>query len=293
MLFYDLKLKSFPKIRYNISVTGEKYRARPKKDDSLFELCYVERGELIVSDAQGVRAFETGHLYPLFFDGDCEMFPENDKPVKLMSVCVEADLDRVPFDSESLSESETQALMKNMLDGDRFLISAEGLSSLQFDWLSEYMRKILACNSGERIGEETHAVSLLLEFLSRITKSSMNMIAHDARALPTSSVAYSEMVVSYIMKNYKKKINVADLAERLELSPNYLHAIFKQVKGTTIIDYLTSYRMKLARVYIERFGLRVALAAEMVGIDDPAYFSRLFKKTFGVSVNELKKGKTV
>ena len=98
------------------------------------------------------------------------------------------------------------------------------------------------------------------------------------------------MAVSYIIKNYRKKISVTDMAEEFGLTPNYLHAIFKQVKGVTIIDYLTKYRMDMAKTYIERFGLKAYEAAELVGIDDPAYFSRIFKKLYGKSISEFKKG---
>ena len=289
MLFYDIKLNSFPKIKYNFSVSAEKYRAKPKKQSGVFEISYIERGEYILKSKNNIQICESEHLYPMLFDEDYEIYSESDKPVKLMSVCIEADHSFSVIDSEGLSESETQVLMKNMLDGSRILIPKDGLSSLQFDWLADYVKKIVACNSGERIGEEARAISLWFELMSRITKSCMNLVAFDAKAFPTSSVAYSEMVVSYIIKNYKKKINIAELAQKLGLSPNYLHAIFKQVKETTIIDYLTAYRMKLAKTYIERFGLRACEAAEMVGIDDPAYFSRIFKKTFGKSINSFKK----
>ena len=117
----------------------------------------------------------------------------------------------------------------------------------------------------------------------------MKKLAH-AKAFPTSAVAYSEMVVSYIIKNYRKKISVIEIAEEFGLTPNYLHAIFKQVKGTTIIDYLTAYRMDMAKTYIERFGLHAYEAAELVGIDDPAYFSRLFKKMYKKSISDFKRG---
>ena len=45
----------------------------------------------------------------------------------------------------------------------------------------------------------------------------------------------------------------------------------------------------MARTYIERFGLRAYEAAEMVGIDDPAYFSRVFKKLYGKIVSDFKR----
>lgn len=288
MFFYDIKLNSMPSVAYNCAMSGERYKVNTRKNGSIFELTYVESGEYIFSQ-EGVSVHEAGHLYPVIFDKKAEIYTEQESRLRILSVGIKADLSVSLVDSESLSEEETQLLMKNMLDGSRFLIARDGISSLQFEWLADYMKKIVACNCGERAGEESRALSLWLELMSRITRSCMSLLALDLTAVPTSSVAYGEMAVAYIIKNYKKKISVSSIAKALDLSPNYLHAVFKQVRGTTIIDYLTSYRMKLARVYIERFGMRVSEAAEAVGIDDPAYFSRLFKKTFGKSVNELKK----
>ena len=289
MLFYDIKLKSFPKIKYNCVITNQKYRANLQKQNDLLELCYVESGEYICKSDSGIQICEAGHLYPFIFNEETEIYCESDKPVRLISVCIEGDYEFDIIDSERLTKNDAQALMKNMLGGNRILVQKDGLSSFQLDWLAPYIKKIVACNCGERVGEEARALSLWFDLMSRITKSCMNIVAHDANAFPTSAVAYSEMVVSYIIKNYKNKINVTDIADEFGLTPNYLHAIFKQVKGITIIDYLTSYRMNLAKVYIERFGLRAYEAASAVGIDDPAYFSRVFKKMFGKSVNCFKK----
>lgn len=290
VLFYDVELKTIPKIKYNCTVIAPKYRATVAKNPDLFELCYIESGECVCQSGRDAVICEAGHLYPLFFPERSELYTECDVPVRMITVGVEAQMEISVVNSEKLSEDETRALMKNMLSGNRFLLPCEGMSSLAYDWLLPYIKKIVSCSIGERIGEETRAMSLILEFLSRITKSSMDTVAFDARAFSTSAIAYSEMVVSYIVKNYRRRISVSDIAEAFDLTPNYLHTIFKQVKGTTIVDYLTSYRMSIAKTYIERFGLRAYEAAELVGIDDPAYFSRLFKKLYGVSVNDFKKG---
>ena len=242
-----------------------------------------------MSGARGTLVCEAGHLYPLLFSDKCEVYSEDGGMIKMHAFGLECDLSVNIINSEKLSESDTRALMKNLLDGNRFLLPREGISILASDWIAPYIKKINACKTGEKIGEETRALSLIIEFMSRITKSCMDILAYDAKAFPTSAVAYSEMVVAYIVKNYRKKISVIDIAEEFGLTPNYLHAIFKQVKGTTIIDYLTTYRMNLAKTYIERFGLHAYEAAAMVGIDDPAYFSRVFKKLYGESVSEFKR----
>lgn len=289
MLFYDIELTTLPKIRHNCIIVTSDYNTTIGKNDRLFELCYVDRGDYVCRATDGSLICEQGHLYPMIFGKKCEIYTEGDRPVRMYSICLESGLKVNTIDSEKLSEADTRELMKNLVSGNRFLLPKEGLSSNQFDWILPYVKKIVSCNSGERIGEETRALTLIFELLSKITKTSMDEVAFDAKAFPTSAVAYSEMVVSYIIKNYRKKISVLEIAEEFGLTPNYLHAIFKQVKGTTIIDYLTMYRMNLAKTYIERFGLRAYEAAEMVGIDDPAYFSRVFKKLYGKSVNEFKR----
>ena len=289
MLFYDIEFTTIPKIKHSCIVATRDYNTSFAKNERLFELCYVDKGDYVFKSADGSLICEQGHLYPMLFGKKCEIYTESDHPVKMYSISLECGLSVNIIDSEKLSEEETRILMKNLLSGNRFLLPKDGLSSNQFDWILPYVKKIISCNPGERIGEETRALSLIIEFLSKITKTSMDEVAFDAKVFPTSAVAYSEMVVSYIIKNYRKKISVLEIAEEFGLTPNYLHAIFKQVKGTTIIDYLTAYRMNLAKTYIERFGLKAYEAAEMVGIDDPAYFSRVFKKLYGKSISEFKK----
>lgn len=289
MLFYDIELTNIPKIKHNCIVAMADYSTETVKSNHLFELCYVDRGDYVCQSADGALICEQGHLYPMIFSQKYEIYTENDKPVRMYSISLECDLSVKLVDSERLSEEDTRLLMKNLASGNRFLLPKEGLSSTQFDWILPYVKKIVSCYPGERIGEETRALTLVLELLSKITKTSMDEVAFDAKIFPTSAVAYSEMVVTYIIKNYRKKISVIELAEEFGLTPNYLHAIFKQVKGMTIIDYLTNYRMSIAKTYIERFGMKAYEAAEMVGIDDPAYFSRVFKKLYGKSVSEFKR----
>lgn len=289
MLFYEVELTTIPRIKYNCAVTAFGYRASINKNPNLLELCYIEAGGCICHSPSNTLICEAGYLYPLLFPEKCETYSEINAPTKIFSIGIEGGISVSRIDSEMLSQEDTRALMKRLLSGNRFLLPRDGISSFQSEWLQPYLKKISTLKTGDRIGEETHAVSVILEFMSRITRACMDTVAFDTKAFPTSAIAYSEMVVSYIIKNYRKKISVTDIAEEFELTPNYLHAIFKQVKGVTIIEYLTSYRMELAKIYIERFGLRAYEAADLVGIDDPAYFSRVFKKLYGKSINEFKR----
>ena len=62
---------------------------------------------------------------------------------------------------------------------------------------------------------------------------------------------------------------------------------FKQLTGTTIMEYLNRYRCRQAASLLQD-GLPAARAAEQCGFSDPAYFSRIFKRCMGVSPSQYK-----
>lgn len=292
MRFYDIELKSLLKIKYVKGIATENFSPIISRDDHRLELSFAEKGDFVFSSKKnGATVCESGRLYAFLKDFEGEFYSENDSLIKVYNIHLDVDYDYTLRDSRTMTPDEARKLMTDGLDGNRLLFPLDGIDEEQFDWVSSTIKKIISCNVGERVGEESRALGLLYELFGRINKNSMGLIISDLTAFSTTAIAYSEMVVSYILKNYRKKINVQDLANEFGLSVNYLHSIFKEVKGCTIIDYLTSYRMKLAKDYIETFGLKAYEAASLVGIDDPAYFSRLFKKMYNQNVLSVKSTK--
>ena len=62
--------------------------------------------------------------------------------------------------------------------------------------------------------------------------------------------------------------------------------IFKKTTGVSVLHYINQYRVNIVKQYVERYKLPLYEAAFQVGIDDPAYMSRLFKKITGTSYRE-------
>ena len=78
----------------------------------------------------------------------------------------------------------------------------------------------------------------------------------------------------------------------LPLNYDYVRKLFRREVGLTPLEYLTAKRMSLAREIMlsgvtNRYSnYTVSQIAEMCGFAEPLYFSRVFKKYYGVSPTE-------
>lgn len=98
--------------------------------------------------------------------------------------------------------------------------------------------------------------------------------------------------VQYIDANFQNEdISLNRVAKEVNISANYLSAVFSQEMGTTFVEYLTGKRMEKARELLQAAELRSGEIALKVGYKDPHYFSFLFKKTQGCTPREYRAGK--
>lgn len=88
-------------------------------------------------------------------------------------------------------------------------------------------------------------------------------------------------VKQYIDQNYDKELSLESLAEHVHLSASYLSKLFKRELGQNISSYIQSVRIERAKVLLRTTNQKTYEIAEAVGIYDPVYFSKLFKKVTG------------
>ena len=96
----------------------------------------------------------------------------------------------------------------------------------------------------------------------------------------------TEVIKKYVKENFTdSKLNLAFIAQNFGFSSSYLSRKFKQDTGKNFVEYLTDLRMKKAIKYAEN-GYKMYQTASEVGIPDPNYFSRCFKKYAGMSYSD-------
>lgn len=99
--------------------------------------------------------------------------------------------------------------------------------------------------------------------------------------------------VYYIKLHHAEDIALTDVAAYANVNPNYLSGAFQKEMGLSLREYITGERVNAAKRLLAAGDLRVADVAEAVGIHDVKYFSRLFKKTVGITPGEYRKNRVL
>jgi two-component system response regulator YesN len=90
---------------------------------------------------------------------------------------------------------------------------------------------------------------------------------------------------TYIENNFTNPLlNLDELACALFVSPSYLSKVYKQELGVNISQEITNFRLdKSKKLLDEKKKIKLSTLAQMVGYSDVYYFSRCFKKKYGLS----------
>ena len=96
--------------------------------------------------------------------------------------------------------------------------------------------------------------------------------------------------LSYAEHNYHNEhLSLQMLADLLDVSASYLSTRFKAEVGVGFIQYLQSLRIEQAKKLIREQSYKLYEIASMVGISDVRYFTRIFKRSVGLTPSEYRK----
>lgn len=88
----------------------------------------------------------------------------------------------------------------------------------------------------------------------------------------------------YIDLNLGARLTLEDLAKKMFITPNYLSSLFKQYEQIPLIRYIENTRMKKAKFLLETEPNKPVRDIGLeVGYRSNAYFSRTFKKHYGIT----------
>ena len=94
-----------------------------------------------------------------------------------------------------------------------------------------------------------------------------------------------EYMQSKILDTY---IDISEAARLCGMSDKYFRDLFRKNFGTSPLQYFHREKIKNIRTLISDLSLSVAEISAMCGFSDPNYFSRFFKKHFGITPSEYR-----
>jgi YesN/AraC family two-component response regulator len=153
----------------------------------------------------------------------------------------------------------------------------------------EYARKCVSLPVFEYMlkpiirSEVTEVLEKVKKKLDERSDKDDNQEAEPVFEMEASSI---DQIKKYIEANYTdSKLNLTSVAQTFGFSASYLSRKFKQETGKNFVEFLTECRMNAA-MKLAQTNMKMFNASNEVGIPDPNYFGRCFKKYTGMSYSE-------
>lgn len=150
------------------------------------------------------------------------------------------------------------------------------------DTIESIDTELTARRDGYREAALAHLTLLLID-LARLAQDVV-----DDLSLRGSSVVPD--VLAVIERRIAEPLSLREVADELGLTPGHLTTVVRRRTGRTVVDWILDRRMSEARTLLADTDLPVADVARRVGIPDPGYFARLFRREHDVTPRRWRAG---
>jgi YesN/AraC family two-component response regulator len=124
------------------------------------------------------------------------------------------------------------------------------------------------------------------------TAATLHRMLVGTDTLPTPTSALVKRTMAYFHQNYDRPLSRREVADAIGVSENHLTRIFGRELGLSPWDYLNRYRIQRAKGLLLCTSDSITSVALQVGFNDPAYFSRVFRKQVGLSPSAFRQQTT-
>ncbi|MGO4496809.1 helix-turn-helix domain-containing protein [Paenibacillus sp. 2RAB27] len=119
-----------------------------------------------------------------------------------------------------------------------------------------------------------------LWFQSRLFAPVVRILTEKA---DTQFLNIADRLMRMIHEQYDQEMTLESCASALNFHPVYLSRVFKKEIGVSFSDYLSEYRMNMAKVMLETTNLKISEIGEKLQYKNISAFIRTFRKTFGMT----------
>ncbi len=143
---------------------------------------------------------------------------------------------------------------------------------------SPKFEKILNVWEQQAFGYQTCCLSILYDIIFNMQQDTKKDY------VSSTQKQMVEDAIRHIKANIKdEELTVAHIAKEIGITPEYLRKLFKSFKNISPKEYIQIKRMELAKTFLESGEIKLCHIPYECGFTDYTYFSKSFKKHFGIT----------
>ena len=134
-----------------------------------------------------------------------------------------------------------------------------------------------------------HCVAMQI-FINQLVQFDDDLLNNEDRTvLRIQELKRVEEAAHFIKKNLKADLSIKNISKKSGLNPNKLQIGFKHLYNSTINEYVTNARLEKSNILLKNKEYNVAEVVALVGIESSSYFSKIYKKKYGITPKNYKK----
>lgn len=138
----------------------------------------------------------------------------------------------------------------------------------------------------------TELIALSIDMLRNIHQINHQPAYSKMKSLASKEVECIHAARDELLANIESPPSLLDLAHSVGINQQKLKFGFRQVFGTTTFGFLQQHRLEQARQLLEEGSLPVSEVALAVGYTHFGHFASIFRKRFGVTPGNVRRGTT-
>ena len=130
--------------------------------------------------------------------------------------------------------------------------------------------------------------SYVKTLLLSLANSSRHMLKEKHTKISDKENNLQNFLKIYISHNFERLDSIDEVADYFGYNKIYLSQFFKEKYGVTIKQYIMNLRLEKAKDLLLATTLQINEIAKVCGYEDEKYFSRIFRKRYGVSPRDFR-----
>lgn len=155
------------------------------------------------------------------------------------------------------------------------------IKTRNFEYVKHRFERLFVDSRGDKKFKSFICLGILQELLGMFAREIENP------SITPVKVKFARMIEQYLLENYRKAIEIEELAKLISRSPSYTITVFKEVMGQSPIRYIHQLRIIEACNLLKNTDMTIVAISDYLGYYDPSYFSRMFKKLTSLSPKEF------